>query len=119
MVDRVQVAQCSAASLVTPYGETGCGTWRLAHRNRGLVAVDRRARGVDELLDRAPDARFEQALRGVDVVGRIDLEVAAPALADASLRRQMEDVGLVVEQRVKVGVLEAAFDEVEARRARR
>ena len=114
VVERVQVTQVLGGQLGHAVRRDRMRHLGLAHRNRGLVAVHRRARGVDELLNRTPDARFQQPLRGVDVVGGIHLEVAAPALADASLRCQMEDVGLVVQQSVKVGVLKAAFDEVEA-----
>jgi hypothetical protein len=86
----------------------------LTHRQRHVVAVDRRARGVDQTLDGAPDTRFEQDLGGLHVVDRIDAEIASPALTDAGLGRQVEDVGAIGEQRVELGLLDRRFDELEA-----
>ena len=64
---------------------------------------------------RPSDARFEQHLRGFDVVDRVGLKVAAPALAHAGLRREVEDVGDAVEELAEVGVLDARFHQPEVR----
>src|SRR4029079_1604060 len=60
------------------------------------------------------DARFQQQLRRVDVVHRIDLEVLAPALAHARLRRQVEHVRDPVEQRRQIRRLDLRLGEAEA-----
>ena len=44
-----------------------------------VVAVDRRARRIDEPLERPPDARLEQHLRRLDVVLGVDREIACPS----------------------------------------
>ena len=66
-----------------------------------------------------PDAGLEQHLGRLDVVHRIDAEIASPALADAGLGRQVKDVGPVGQQRAEVGGLNRRFDEAEARLAAR
>ena len=53
--------RCSAASLVTPYGDSGLRQRVLAHRDRRVVAVDRGARGVHELLERPSHAATRAA----------------------------------------------------------
>lgn len=66
-----------------------------------------------EPLERAAGARFEQHLRGFDVVLRVGAKIATPALSDPSLSRQMKDVGGVFEDRRQVGALERGLDEPE------
>ena len=113
VIDGVQVAQLLG-------GEFGHAVWRkrvrqrlLVHRDRRIVAVDRGARGVDELLDLPPDDRLQQDLRRVDVVGRVDLEVAPPALSHAGLRGQVKHVRHVVQQRIEIRVLNRRLHEPE------
>src|SRR5262249_26360346 len=60
------------------------------------------------------DARLEQDLCRVDVVDRVDLEIGAPALANAGLRGQMKDVRDVLEQRRQIRVGDGALDESES-----
>ncbi len=117
MVRVVQVAELFGGQLRDAVRGHRLGEGILSHRDADVVAVDRRARRIDEPVQRTADAGFEQPLRRVDVVVGVDPEVAAPALADAGLRREMEHVGLAREQRAEVGRLERPFDEVKARLA--
>ena len=61
------------------------------------------------------DARLQQHLGRLDVVHRIDVEIASPALSDAGLRRQVKHVRPVGQQRRQVGRLNRRFDEPESR----
>ena len=64
-----------------------------------------------------PAGGFQQDLRRLDVVDRVDREVRAPALPDAGLRRQVEHVRAIGQQRREIGIANRRFDEAEARLA--
>ncbi len=58
-------------------------------------------------------AGLEQHLGRFDVVGGVDLEVPAPALAHAGLSREMEHVRAILEESGQVGLLDSRFHEPE------
>ncbi len=93
VVGVVQVAQVFGGKLGDAVRRQRRRQGRLRHRQRRILAVDRGARRVHQLLDAAADARLEQDLRRLDVVRRVDLEVASPALPHTGLRGQVEHVG--------------------------
>ena len=109
MVRVVQVAQLLGRELRDAVRRHRLGERILPHGDADVVAVDRRARGVDEPVQRPADAGLEQPLRRVDVVVRVDPEVGSPALADAGLRREMKHMRLAVEQCREVSRLEASL----------
>ena len=78
-----------------------------------MIAVHGGARRVHEPLNRRVRARFEQHLRGLDVVGRVNREVASPALAHAGLGGEMKHMRSIGEQRREIGILNARLDEPE------
>jgi hypothetical protein len=66
-------------------------------------------------VQRLADARLEQHLRGLDVVRRVHLEVAPPALAHARLGSQVEHVGDTIEEPIETGTFDSRFDERKSR----
>jgi len=93
----------------------GFGPRVFAHRHRRAVAVHRRARRIDDPLQTHLRAGLEQDLRGLDVVDRVDAKIAAPAFPHARLRGKMKDVRAIGEERGEIGLLDARFDQREAR----
>ena len=117
VVDVVEVAELLGRELRDAVRRHRLGQRVLGHGNGGRVPVDRRARRVDDPLDGPADQGLEQDLGRLDVVGRVGAEIATPALPNARLRGQVEDVRDGVGQRGEVGPLQLGLDEGEARLA--
>ena len=65
-------------------------------------------------MQRPPHTGFEELLRGIDIVVRVDAKIAAPALSHARLRRQMKDVGHAGQQTREVRILDSRLDKAKA-----
>ena len=115
VVDVIEVTEVLGRQLGHAVRRDGLEERILAHRNRRDVSVHRRARRVDEAVQAPLLDGLEQPLRRVDVVGRVDAEVLAPALADPRLRGEMEHGRHAVEQHVERRGLNGVVDEAKCR----
>ena len=113
VVHMIEIAQLFSGQLADPVRRNGLRQRVFPHRDRDIIAVHRRARGVHEPLDGAPYASFEQHLGGFDVIDRVDIEIFPPALSHAGLRREMKNVSPAGKERREVGSLNRRFDEPE------
>ena len=110
------MAEVLGRQLRHAVGRHGLRQGVLAHRHRHAIAIDRRARRIDEPFQhRCVPRRLEQELRRLDVVRRINAEVAAPALAHAGLRRQVKHMRAIAEKVRQVEVLNPRLEKAKAR----
>src|SRR5205807_5925282 len=77
------------------------------------IPVDRRAGCEHEPLDRGFPERFQEPLRGDDVVVHVAVEVTSPAWPYAGLARGVEDDGRAAQDALQVSVDEVGLLEGE------